>query len=173
MSTKIFLVALLFACGAGNSFYGSDTPPVNDVGIEYLGHVAVGVSDLTTAMHFYCDQLGLTEVFRINKPDGSVLLVYLRVNNNNFVELFPGAAKQTADSSNQTGLRHLGFIVKNLQETLHTLQKRGFTLPADAFEQAAVVRADGTYLSFMKDPDGNMVELSEFLPDSKEAKSRR
>jgi catechol 2,3-dioxygenase-like lactoylglutathione lyase family enzyme len=173
MPTKIVLVALLFVSGIGNSFYGSDTSPANDVGVQYLGHVAVGVSDLATAMHFYCDQLGLTEVFRINKPDGSVLLVYLRVNNNNFVELFPGAAKQTGDTSNLTGLRHLGFIVKNLQETLHTLQKRGVALPDDAFKQAAVVRADGTYLTFLKDPDGNMVEISEFLPDSKEAKSRR
>ena len=143
------------------------------MGIQYLGHVAVGISDLGRAMHFYCDQLGLTEAFRLNGPTGAPTLVYLRVNNNNFVELFPGAEKQTGDATRQTGLRHLGFFVKDLQATLRTLQSRGYALPDDAFKQAAQVRADGTFLYFIKDPDGNTVELSQITPDSKQAKSRR
>jgi lactoylglutathione lyase len=173
MKKWIVLLALFLTLGNGSSFCQDHSAPANDVGIEYLGHVAVGVSDLGAAMHFYCDQLGLTEAFRINSPTGSLVLVYLRVNNHNFVELFPGAEKQSAVSTNQTGLRHLGFFVKNLQATLHTLQERGYSLPADAFEQAAKVRADNTFLYFIKDPDGNMIELSQMTPDSKEAQSQK
>jgi hypothetical protein len=37
------------------------------VGIEYLGHAGVGMTDLHRALHFCCDQLGLTEAFRTRK----------------------------------------------------------------------------------------------------------
>lgn len=117
MIKRNVLLTLLLALANGCLFCQTDSAPTNDVGIQYLGHVAVGISDLGRAMHFYCDQLGLTEAFRLNGPTGAPTLVYLRVNNNNFVELFPGAEKQTGDATRQTGLRHLGFFVKDLQAT--------------------------------------------------------
>lgn len=171
--SKWIILLLLFAFGNGKSFCQNDSAPANDAGIQYLGHVAVAVSDLGTAMHFYCDQLGFTEVFRLDGPNGSPMLVYLRVNNNNFVELFPGAEKQSGEATKQAGLRHLGFFVKDLQATLRILKARSYPLPDDAFKQADEVRADGTFLYFIKDPDGNAIELSQMLPDSKQAKSRR
>ena len=142
-------------------------------GVEYLGHVGLGVTDLDRALHFYCDQLGLTEAFRIKKADGTPSLVYLRVNNNNFVELFPGATTQGTQPRGATGIRHLGLFVKDLQATLRTLQARGYPLPADALEKARERKVDGTLLYFIKDPDGNNVELSQILPDSLQAKSRK
>lgn len=96
--------------------------------------MAVGVSDLGRAKHFYCDQLGFTEVFRINKPDGSPLLVYLQVNNNNFVELFPGAQEAPGSPSDETGIRHFGIFVRDLRVKLHILGDSGFPLPDDAFK---------------------------------------
>jgi len=101
------------------------------------------------------------------------MLIYLRVNDNNFIELFPGSERQAQGESKRTGLRHLGFFVKDLQATLHSLQARGLPLPDDAFKQAAQVRADGTFLYFIKDPDGNAIELSQITPNSKQAKPRR
>ncbi len=162
---------LLYSFGIGYAFCQNDSPP-RDVGIQYLGHVGIGVSDLDKAMHFYCDQLGFTEVFRL-PAHGSPMLVYLRVNNNNFVELFPGSEKRTESGSKRTGLQHLGFWVKDLQTTLRTLQARGYPIPEDAFKRAAQVMADGTFLYFIKDPDGNAIELSQMLPDSKQAISQR
>jgi lactoylglutathione lyase len=173
MTNRIIFLALLLALGSGTVFCQTDSAPKNDAGIQYLGHVAIGVSDLGKAMHFYCDQLGLPEVFRLNGPSGSPMLIYLRVNDNNFVELFPGLESQAQGESKRTGLRHLGFFVKDLQATLHTLQARGLSLPDDAFKQAAQVRADGTFLYFIRDPDGNAIELSQITPDSKQAKPRR
>ncbi|MEO7144669.1 MAG: VOC family protein [Bryobacteraceae bacterium] len=145
----------------------------NSAGIQYLGHVGISVSNVDRALHFYEDQLGFTEVFKFKKKDGAVSQVYLRVNDNNFVELFPGATEQGNLPRATTGIRHLGFFVKDLQATLHTLQSRGYPLPADAFEQARKVRADGTLLYFLKDPDGNNIELSQILPGSDQAKSRK
>lgn len=173
MAQRIVLLTLLLALGNGSLVYGSDSEPANALGIEYLGHGGVAVSDLEAAMHFYRDQLGLSEAFRLKRPDGSVLLIYLRVNDNNFIELFPGYEKQTQPETKRTTIRHLGLFVGDLQAALRALQAKGYPLPADAFEQARKVRADGTYLYFIKDPDGNAIELSQITPDSLQAKSRR
>ncbi len=140
----------------------------NSAGIEHLGHAGVAVSDLAKALHFYVDQLGLKESFRLKKPDGTPSLIYLRVaGSDTFVELFPGTA-----NSPQPRPYHLGLFVTNLQATLHTLQARGYSFPPDAFEKAAKVQADGTLLYFIKDPDGNNIELSEMTPGSFQAKTR-
>ncbi|HLY62277.1 MAG TPA: VOC family protein [Terriglobia bacterium] len=171
MRKRIILFTLLFAFGNGNAFCQNGSAPANDLGIQYLGHVAVRVTNLAAALHFYCDELGLPEIFRINRASGSVLLVYLRVNNNNFVELLPGD-KSSTDPAPLSG-PHMGFYVKDLQASLHALQAKGYPLPEDAFTKAAKVLGDGTVMYFIHDPDGNGIELSQMLPDSKEAKSQR
>jgi catechol 2,3-dioxygenase-like lactoylglutathione lyase family enzyme len=136
-----------------------------------LGHVGLAVSDAQPALHFYVDQLGLKEAFRLNNPDGTPSLIYLRVaDTDTFVEIFPGR-KKTSPAETST-INHLGFFVKDLQATLHTLQDRGYPLPAGAFEEAKKVRADNTLLYFIKDPDGNKVELSQLRPDSLQVTSR-
>lgn len=160
----IILAALL---GAAPRFLraGDEAPS-----IESLGHVGLAVSDLQAAMHFYVDQLGFKEAFRLNRPEGTPVLVYLRVgSSNSFVELFPGT--KTPGSAPLPQIYHLGLIVKDLQATLRALQARGYPLPADAFKQAAKLQVDNTHLYFIKDPDGNRVELSQMTPDSLELKS--
>ena len=89
---------------------------------------------------------------------------------NSFVEIFPGAKDQNSVPLPKT--YHFGLFVKDLQATLHTLQARGYPLPADAFKQAAKVQADGSMLYFIKDPDGNNIELSQLGPESLLIKSR-
>jgi lactoylglutathione lyase len=138
--------------------------------IESLGHVGVAVSDLQPALHFYVDQLGFKEAFRLKRPDGTPVLVYLRVGGgNSFVELFPGTKAPGSAPLPQS--YHLGLLVKDLQATLRTLEARGYPLPADAFKQAAKLQIDNTYLYFIKDPDGNRIELSQMTPESVEHKS--
>ena len=106
----------------------------------------------------------------MNQPDGAPLLVYLRVDNStSFVELFPG--KKAPGEAPLPQINHLGLIVKDLQATLHTLKARGYSLPADAFKQAAKLQIDNSYLYFIKDPDGNRIELSQFTPESLQHKT--
>ena len=140
--------------------------------VESLGHVGLPISDLQPALHFYVDQLGLKEAFRLNHPDGTPSLIYLRVaDTNTFVELFPGRIK-TAPAGAPT-VNHLGLFVKDLQATLHALKDRGYPLPDDAFEKAKKVQADNTLLYFIRDPDGNKIELSQLRPDSLQVTSRK
>jgi lactoylglutathione lyase len=164
--------ALFFLVGVlgwpGTMAWGADS---NKPIVESLGHVGLAISDLQPALHFYIDQLGLKEAFRLNHPDGSPDLIYLRVgDSNSFVELFPG--KKPPSSAATTTVNHLGLFVKDLQATLHALKDRGYPLPDDAFEKAKKVQADNTLLYFLKDPDGNRIELSQLRPDSLQVTSR-
>ena len=43
-------------------------------------------------------------------------------------------------------------------------------MPPEAFKQAAKLQVDNTYLCFIKDPDGNVIELSQTTPASVEFK---
>ena len=165
------LFSLMFVLiGAGSAVLrGADNAaPI----IESLGHVGLDISDLAPALHFYVDQLGLGEAFRLKRPDGTPWLVYLRVaDSNTFIELFPGGKKPTATAAPSSN--HLGLFVKDLQATLHALKDRGYPLPADAFEEASKVQADNTLLYFIKDPDGNRIELSQLRSDSLQVTSRK
>ena len=148
--------------------FGADSRETNLVS---LGHVGLAISQLQPALHFYVDQFGLKEAFRISFPDGTPNLIYLRVANTaTFVELFPGR-KKTSPTEGFT-VNHLGLFVKDLQAELHSLKDRGYPLPADAFEKAKKVQVDNSLLYFVKDPDGNKIELSQLLLDSLQVTSR-
>ena len=163
----IFLTFALW--GPGAIAFAADSPaPI----VESLGHVGLPISDEKAALHFYVDQLGLKEAFRINFADGKPNLIYLRVaQTDTFVELFPG--RKTAAPVDPKLVNHLGLFVKDLQATLHALKDRGYPLPDDAFEKAKKVQVDNTLLYFVKDPDGNKVELSQLRPDSLQMTSRQ
>jgi lactoylglutathione lyase len=143
-----------------------------DAGVGGLVHVGIGVSDLDRAMDFYVGQLGLKEAFRLNKADGSPILIYLQVNEGNtFVELFPGGKTKTTPQ--MPGIYHMGLAVRDLQATLHALEANGYSLPPNAFQQAAKLAGDGTYYYFIQDPDGNHVELSQITADALQVKAAK
>ncbi len=148
---------------------GAPTLPAadNPIGVQALVHAGVAVTDLDRALHFYIGQLGLTEVFRLPRPDGTPKLVYLKVNDSTFIEISPQPAHTPPASP---VVFHIGLVVKNLPDTLHALQARGYALPANAFEKAAKLADDGTYYFMIHDPDGNFIELSQMTPDALEAK---
>jgi catechol 2,3-dioxygenase-like lactoylglutathione lyase family enzyme len=57
---------------------------------------------------------------------------------------------------NQVGFRYVTFVIENLSELCHDLQKRGieFTLPEKELRP-------GVRIAMVKDPDGNIVEFVE------------
>jgi len=159
---------VLMSAGAAVSYSAGSAAPI----VESLGHVGLEISALAPALHFYVDQLGLREAFRLNRPDGTPMLIYLRVaDSNTFIDLFPGSKKPSAAAVPSSN--HLGLFVRDLEATLHALKDRGYPLPADAFEKAAKVQADNTLLYFINDPDGNRIELSQLRPDSLQVTSRK
>ncbi len=74
------------AAGVIESTYDPQPPELPDP-----AHVALAVHDLDRSLAFYA-QLGLREAFRLHHPDGRLMLVYLHVGGDRFLELFPGAS---------------------------------------------------------------------------------
>jgi lactoylglutathione lyase/glyoxylase I family protein len=155
-------------CAAGALASGADSrQPI----VEALGHVGMPFSDVRPTLHFYIDQLGLTEAFHLNRPDGSPGLIYLRVaDTDSFVELY--RRKETSPPAGTTSGYHVCLLVKDLQATLHALRDRGFHLPNDAFEKAKLDHADHTLWFKIQDPDGNNIELMQYLPNAFQITSR-
>ena len=70
----------------------TDRPPL--VGIA---HIAFQVGDLAKAQAFYGGLLGYDDAFRLYKEDGTTSLVYFKVNDRQYIEIFPGLPPEQDD----------------------------------------------------------------------------
>ena len=83
-------------------------------GITGFGHAAIKVKDLDASLAFYKDKLGFPEMLRLHNKDGSTWLVYLRITDDVFLEIFPGAENDRAPGWNANGVNHLCLTIDNL-----------------------------------------------------------
>lgn len=129
-----------------------------------LGHVAYKVKDLDKSLEFYCNKLGLKEVFRLYHDNGELMLVYLKVANGQFIELFPGGVYKGKDEDESIGFKHLCLHVDDIFATLEELKKKGLEIKGQP-----LMGADGNYQYWLEDPDGNKIELMQIMPNSLQA----
>ena len=122
--------------------------------ITDLGHAAYGCHDLDASLRFY-ELLGLKESFRLNRDDGSVMLVYIHVAGDRFIELFPGgpSAEERAENGN-TSYRHLCLLSDDLVADVERLRAKGVTIDVEPKQGL-----DGNMQAWIKDADGNPIEL--------------
>jgi lactoylglutathione lyase len=125
-----------------------------------LAHIALHVKDLERSLDFYCRQLGLEEAFRLDKEDGSPWIVYIKLGNGSFLELFP----VTDVAPSQGSFSHFCLSVDDLCATLEELRDKGMNLQGDPH-----LGQDGNWQYWLSDPDGNAIELMQIMPDSPQA----
>lgn len=130
--------------------------------IKGLTHVAVRVSEMERALAFYCGVLGLKEQFRLTGEQGQVWLVYLKISDRQFIELFPGAGGPHHDAGT-AGTVHLCLEVDDIHAAFKELTSRGL-VPANG--QGPVYAADKAWQFWTNDPDGNPIEFHQFTPES-------
>jgi len=128
-------------------------------GITGLGHVAIKVKDIDSTLGFYVDKLGFPEMMRLNRDDGSLWLVYLRITDDVFLEVFPGAEDNRAPGQGANGVNHLCLVIENLDVFCPQLESKGIPLT-----QPIKTGADGNRQAWIEDPDGNRIELMEMAP---------
>ena len=134
--------------------------------ITDLGHAAFAVHDLEASLAFY-RQLGLEEAFRLHRPDGSLMLVYLHVGGDRFLELFPHGPEP--DPDRVQSFRHVCLLTDDLRGAVEELRGRGV-----AIEREPKEGLDTNLQAWIRDPDGNSVELmqlSEASPQRRAARS--
>lgn len=130
-------------------------------GITGLGHVAIKVADLDKSLDFYVNKLGFPEMMRLRKDDGSVWLVYLRITDEQYLEVFPGAETDRAPGWNANGMNHLCLTVDDIDDVIARIEAAGLTLMLPL--KTAI---DGNRQAWLEDPDGNRIELMEMAADS-------
>jgi lactoylglutathione lyase len=92
------------------------------------------------------------------------MLVYLHVAGDRFVEVFPGGPPPDA---NRTGsFMHLCLLADDLRATVEQLRERGV-----AIEREPKLGLDGNWQAWIRDPDGNSIELMQIAADSPQARA--
>ncbi len=139
------------------SSLAADRPPL--VGIA---HIAFQVSDLAKAQAFYRDLLGYEDGFRLYKEDGTTRLVYFKVNDRQYIEIFPGLPPDQDDR-----LSHIALETTDLEALRKYLDEKGVKVP-DKVNKGR----DGNINMTVTDPDGHRVEFVQYLPGSLHMKAK-
>ncbi|MDI1249869.1 MAG: VOC family protein [Lacunisphaera sp.] len=137
--------------------------------IRQLAHICLMTHQLPVLTDFYRDRLGLPVKFSLKHDDGTVFGHYFECGSMSFIEIFDraGAAKQWGGDAEKlkphtgTHYSHLCFEVQDLADFLAKISARGVTI-----DRPVTVGMDHSKQAWIKDPDGNVIELMEYTPQS-------
>jgi catechol 2,3-dioxygenase-like lactoylglutathione lyase family enzyme len=119
-----------------------------------IAHVAFHVSDIEKSRAYYKDFLGFAEPFKLDNPDGSLSLTFIKINDRQYLELFPGL-EPGADR-----LHHVALETDNAERMRVYLAGRGVKVP-DHVPKGRI----GNLNFNITDPDGHTIEIVEYAPD--------
>jgi lactoylglutathione lyase len=147
--TTLLLLPVLLA-GAPQS------APVSRPPIVGVAHIGLKTDDLAAARNFYGKSLGYEEPFTLDKPSGGLMLTYFKVNDHQYIEIFPELKSATEDR-----LSHIAFETTNAEQLRAYLASKDVKVPA-----ALKPGLDGNLSFMIKDPDGHNVEFVQYMPGS-------
>lgn len=119
-----------------------------------LAHVGLFVSDIQKADEFYGHVLGYHH-FSLDKPSGGLMLNYYKVNDHQYIEIYPGL------KGDQDRLSHVAFETTDAKKLRDYLASKGIKVPAH------LKPGLDKNLSFMiDDPEGRRIEFVQYMPGS-------
>jgi catechol 2,3-dioxygenase-like lactoylglutathione lyase family enzyme len=150
----LFAVAVLGSAVAGAQ-NAKDSAPKRPR-ITGISHAAFYVSDMKKAREFYEGFLGFASPFSIPRKDPKEQLVWIKINDRQTVELFPGS-EVTPEADR---MYHVAIEVDDAEAMRVYLQSKGVEVPPKT-----AIGKIGNKNYFVKDPSGNTVEIVEYLAD--------
>jgi catechol 2,3-dioxygenase-like lactoylglutathione lyase family enzyme len=146
------LVVLLLGSAPFMAQQSSPTrPPI--IGVAHIG---LETNDIAAAREFYGHVLGYQEPFTLDKTTGGLMLTYFKVNDHQYIEVFPDLKSETQDR-----LSHIAFETTDIRQLRDYLASRSVKVPA-----AVPLGRDGNLSMMLKDPDGHNVEFVQYMPGS-------
>jgi lactoylglutathione lyase len=133
--------------------------------ITDLGHSAFAAYDIDETIGFY-QMLGIEEAFRLHKDDGSLMLVYLHVAGDRFIEVFPGGPLPDPDRTQS--FMHICLLTDDLHADVEQLRENGASI-----DREPTVGLDGNWQAWTRDPDGNEIELMQLSEGSPQWRTAR
>ena len=133
--------------------------------ISDLGHAAFAARDVEETLAFY-RLLGIEEAFRFHHDDGSLMLVYLHVSGDRFIEVFPGGPEPDPDRTQS--FMHVCLLTGDLDAVVEHLREQSVEI-----DREPVRGLDGNLQAWVRDPDGNAVELMQLDEDSPQRRVTR
>ena len=123
--------------------------------ITGIAHMAIYVHDIEKSRAFYRDFLGYDEPYHLDNPDGSLAMTFFKVNERQYIEVFPEKAAGT------DRLYHIAIETDNAEGLRQYLAAKGVTVP----DKVTVGRIKNENFN-IADPDGHTVEIVQYMPDS-------
>jgi catechol 2,3-dioxygenase-like lactoylglutathione lyase family enzyme len=158
-SSQILLVAFLSA-----ALVFSQNSPVARPKILGVAHIGVRTDDLAAARKFYGDVLGYQEPFSYDRPasqGGGLLLTYFKVNDHQYIEVFPELKDPKQDR-----LSHISFETDNVDQLRDYMASKGVKVP-----EKLEPMGDGNRGFEVLDPDGHTIEFIQYIPGSLHSKN--
>ena len=126
-----------------------------------MAHMAYYVSDLKKARDYYEGFLGFQEAFTLKNPDGSDHVVFVKINDHQFIELYAEPAKDYGF------LRDAGFETNDAKGMRDHLAAMGVKVPDK------VVKDETGNLSFdILEPSGFTIQIVQYVPGSMTDKTK-
>jgi len=134
--------------------------------ITQLAHINLFSDKPEDMIDFYIYKLGLTIAFTLDNAKGEPFGWYVKCGKMTFIEIFDqtGAVQQwggqVVELQHGSKYRHLCFEVKDLEAYRDNLIRKDVTI------SSITVGMDNSKQAWIKDPDGNDIELMEYTPTS-------
>ncbi|MBS4218348.1 VOC family protein [Bacillus sp. FJAT-49711] len=120
--------------------------------LKGIAHIAFVVSDMDKSLHFYSNILGFKKIYELPDDSGNPWLIYLKVRDGQFIELFYGGERRYTNA-NAAGFEHYCFEVDDIYEMSNLLEKNG------VLDVKPNQGKDYNFQCWAKDPDGNRIEF--------------
>jgi lactoylglutathione lyase len=120
-----------------------------------IAHIGLETNDIKAADEFYGHALGY-EHFSLDKATGGLMLNYYKVNDHQYIEIFPDLKTEEQDR-----LSHIAFETDNIQQLRDYLAGKGVKVPA-----TLKAGLDGNVSFMIDEPSGHRVEFVEYKPGS-------
>lgn len=130
-----------------------------------VAHIALYVKDLAKTRQFYEEFLGFGEPFTLPKQDGSgVRIAFVKVNDHQYIEIFTEADRGEGQ------LNHISLYTDDADRMYGYLKSKGVAVVGDRGSVGKGMTGNKNFN--VKDPDGHLVEMVEYQPDSWTAREK-
>lgn len=136
--------------------------------IRDIAHIALNPLDMDKSVEFFEKVFGWKKAFELHKDNGEPWIVYIKICQGHFLELFYGGQndRDYAFDFKKTGYNHLCITVGNISKILQEIYEKGYIDSPEPEIEASKCKNLWLY-----DPDGNGIELQEYTPECTQMQS--